>query len=154
MRFFITGQVNSKKGPRQILIFCLIFLLLFILSHFIREMLHLGMTTASILHSTYESMQMGLISISIILEELHMLFFFFGLAIIFIGSIWYQLPIALRYKNAFFISLILSFLIYSVMKFCLYFVPAFSAIFLAMSIFVHFYLCIAILLSAIFLFKK
>ncbi|MCS7205712.1 MAG: hypothetical protein NZ853_08440 [Leptospiraceae bacterium] len=101
MKFFVTGNVRSSKGPRNILLLAYFLFLLFLISN-----LFLAISQNSF---RYEDFILTLEpSLIIRLEEVHISLFMFGFYLIFIFAMLYQSRWKMKIKNILFgISIVL-----------------------------------------------
>ncbi|MCB1138767.1 MAG: hypothetical protein KDK23_08430 [Leptospiraceae bacterium] len=115
MRFLVTGSIRSDNGPRTILTGALIFFLLFTLAHFAREWNSTGATPAEVQASLgQEDFSTQAI---LLLEDLHIDLVLFGMALLFIGSVLYQVRGSRRLRNGIFLTLSTLILLYIVSRF-------------------------------------
>ncbi len=140
MRFFVTGSVQNKDGPRNILLFGLLFLFLFVVIYGIREWLTLGITPTSIskeLHKLTEFGEKGPIAA---IESLHIDSLLFTMAFIFLSGVLYQMPFSQKEKSYLFTLLFLVIITYPMAKLLTYFWTFFSIITLISGIILHVFL--------------
>ncbi len=104
MRFFITGKLQSSKGPRQILSAALGMLFLFIIIHGLQEFLSLGIKPQSISQQLHKDTDFGSQSPLVIMEDMHIYLLLFTMVLLLLGSLIYHLPIGKGEKFFFYLS--------------------------------------------------
>ena len=121
MKFLITGAIRSASGPRRLLTFTLLFLVLFVITHGLREYYHSGVTPAQIrvnlfgLKSAAPGSEVAMGSPPsplLILEDLHIDLLLYSLTLLFLGSVFLQTRAPLPLKMRLFTLLSILALIY------------------------------------------
>ena len=102
MRFLVTGSIRSDHGPRRILTGALIFFLLFTAAHFAREWSSVGYSPRLIQENLGGDFSTQAI---LLLEDLHIDLVLFGMALLFIGSVLYQVRGSRQLRNGIFSTL-------------------------------------------------
>ena len=77
MKFLVTGSLKKKKGPRLLISFVAVYFLLYLGLRFF-----LG-NNGGVLDGNYQSPS----GLTLVLEEMHEDFFYFGLIVLFAGSV-------------------------------------------------------------------
>ena len=114
MRFLVTGSIRSDNGPRKILTGALIFFHLFTAAHFAREWSSVGYSPAQVnenLGGEFSSQAV------LLLEDLHIDLVLFGMALLFIGSVLYQIRGSRTLRNGIFLGLSVLILVYIAARF-------------------------------------
>lgn len=115
MRFLVTGSIRSESGPRRILTGAIVFFLLFTLAHFAREWNSTGYSPDLVIQNLggedFSSQAV------LLLEDLHIDLVLFGMALLFIGSVLYQVRGSRDLRNGVFLSLSVSVLFYILVRF-------------------------------------
>ncbi len=96
MKFIVTGSIQSSRGPRLIVSCALIFIILFIAAHAVREIQATGFYPAQIRENLGGEGK----SFVLILEDLHIDIFLFSMALLFLFSILYQTGLSIAAKNS------------------------------------------------------
>ena len=97
MKFLITGQLRSARGPRRIISFSLLFFFLFLCAHAFREIAVYGITPAEIATVIYGSAEAPAArGLKAALEDVHLDIFLYSLVLLFLDSLYYQVPPARR----------------------------------------------------------
>lgn len=99
MRFLVTGSIRSDSGPRRILTGALLFLLLFTVAHFAREWNSVGYSPNLIQKNLGGEFSTQAI---LLLEDLHIDLVLFGMSLLFIGSVLYQVRGSRALRNGVF----------------------------------------------------
>lgn len=154
MRFFITGTLQSKHGPRQILTGALFLLLLFVFSYAAKEFLRLGFTPESIAAELHRSMPFGERSMLSLWEELHIDLLVFSMLMLLLGSLVYHLPYAQKTKSILFGSMVGIVMLYPLAKILTYAYVPFAWLTLISGILLHSSLLFLILFLYKFLYSK
>jgi len=80
MKFLITGDIGSRKGPRKIITILLLFFLLFMILRLWRELLQI------------ETYTVGSSAVAA-LEEAHIDLFLYSIIFLVLGSVFYQIEV-------------------------------------------------------------
>ncbi len=154
MRFFITGKLQSKIGPRQILTTTLFMLLIFIAIHGIKETLGLGLRPQSIAQELHRLTDFGYRSPLILLEDMHIYLLLFTMIALFLGALIYNLPLLARQKIFYLVALHILILLYPISKFLTFYYANFAIFTLISGALVHIGIGFIIIAMIIFLFSK
>ncbi|HBS03367.1 MAG TPA: hypothetical protein DEA96_00275 [Leptospiraceae bacterium] len=134
MRFLVTGSIRSDHGPRRILTGALIFFLLFTGAHFAREWSSVGYTPQRIQENLGGEFSTQAI---LLLEDLHIDLVLFGMALLFIGSVLYQVRGSRNFRNGIFTTLSGLILAYVAVRFLVPLGAIFSYLVAALYFLVH-----------------
>ena len=152
MKFFITGNLQSKRGPRLILALALFMLLLFVIVHAIREGLQIGYSIAAITKELYTATKLNIITPLSIIEDLHINLLLFAMVLLLIGGLLYHLPLHLFYKHFIFFTLNLLVLVYLAAKITTHFYAVFAVITLVSGVLLYVSFIATLLTLFVFLF--
>ncbi len=117
MKFLITGSIRSARGPRLIVTFTLIFLLLFLAAHGLRDIQQTGYYPSEIQASLFRGNAPGKSrSFLIVLEDLHIDLLLYSIVLLFVTSLLNECGLGRGMKTALMVLLFSSTLIYALSR--------------------------------------